>query len=165
MYTGLSYADRLKEVYAPTLIIAGRHDPQASLACSDELAAGIQRADLVVFENSGHAPFIEERKLFIEVVGDFLFETQNTSANPLENNGWSKFNESPSPMPPLSTLTPGALAKANCQQNFEHRELLEPYQHFGNQPRFTLSNQELSTYIEQMGIDSLCLPEAFGAPF
>jgi pimeloyl-ACP methyl ester carboxylesterase len=72
MYTGLSYADRLGEVQAPALILAGRHDPEAPLPCSEQLLAGIPDASLVVFEQSGHSPFIEEPSLFAEVVDAFL---------------------------------------------------------------------------------------------
>jgi pimeloyl-ACP methyl ester carboxylesterase len=68
MYTRLSYADRLAEVRAPTLILAGRHDPQAPLACAEELQRVIPDANLVVFEESGHSPFIEEASLFVATV-------------------------------------------------------------------------------------------------
>lgn len=72
MYTRLSCADRLGEVRAPTLVLAGRHDPEAPLPCSEELARGIPDARLVVFERSGHSPFIEEAPLFARTVGAFL---------------------------------------------------------------------------------------------
>lgn len=72
MYRRLSYADRLGHVQAPALILAGRHDPQASLACSQELRDGIPDGKLVVFEKSGHAPFIEESTLFTGTVESFL---------------------------------------------------------------------------------------------
>jgi proline iminopeptidase len=72
VYARLSYADRLGEVGAPTLIIAGRHDPEAPLPCSQELERGIAAARLVVFEHSGHAPFVEEAPLFAETVEAFL---------------------------------------------------------------------------------------------
>jgi proline iminopeptidase len=74
MYSSLSYADRLGDVRAPTLVIAGRHDPQASMACSEELTEGIPDSRLVVFERSGHAPFIEEGSLFVNTLHDFLGE-------------------------------------------------------------------------------------------
>lgn len=74
MYTRLSYADRLAEVGAPTLILAGRHDPEAPLACSEELRRGIAGANLVVFEHSGHFPFVEETSLFAETVEAFFRE-------------------------------------------------------------------------------------------
>lgn len=72
MYRGLSYADRLGEVRAPTLVIAGRHDPEAGLACSQELLQGIPGARLEIFEESGHAPFIEEARQFAALLAGFL---------------------------------------------------------------------------------------------
>lgn len=72
MYRRLSYAERLVQVQAPTLILAGRHDPQASLSCSQELLQGIPDGRLVIFEKSGHAPFIEEAPLFTDTVDAFL---------------------------------------------------------------------------------------------
>jgi proline iminopeptidase len=72
MYTRLSYADRLEEVQASTLILAGRYDPEAPLQCSRELHKGIPEASLVVFEHSGHFPFVEEASLFTQTVGAFL---------------------------------------------------------------------------------------------
>jgi pimeloyl-ACP methyl ester carboxylesterase len=74
MYTRLSYADRLGEVRASTLILAGRYDPEAPLQCSEELLQGIPDASLVVFEQSGHFPFIEEASLFAQTVDAFLNE-------------------------------------------------------------------------------------------
>jgi pimeloyl-ACP methyl ester carboxylesterase len=74
MYTRLSYTDRLGEVKAPTLILAGRHDPEAPLPCSEELRQGIRDARLIVFAQSGHAPFIEEALQFAQTVGAFLSE-------------------------------------------------------------------------------------------
>ncbi len=74
MYSKLSYADRLGEVRARTLIIAGRHDPEAPLQCSEELLQGISDASLVIFEHSGHSPFVEEASLFAQTVVAFLSE-------------------------------------------------------------------------------------------
>ena len=74
MYTRLSYANRLAEVRAPTLVLAGRHDPEAPLPCSQELAEGIPDASLVIFEQSGYAPHIEEAALFAQTLDAFLNE-------------------------------------------------------------------------------------------
>ena len=74
MYSRLSYAGRLAEVQAPTLIIAGRHDPEAPLQCSEELLQGIADASLVISEHSGHSPFIEEEAHFAQTVDAFLNE-------------------------------------------------------------------------------------------
>lgn len=81
MYKGLSYSDRLQEVRAPALVIAGRHDPEAALPCSQELVEGIPDARLVVFEKSGHAPFIEEGPLFADTLAAFLGARMPPSAN------------------------------------------------------------------------------------
>jgi len=72
MYARLSYSGRLGDVKAPTLILAGRHDPEAPLPCSEELLRGIPDANLIVFERSGHSPFIEEASQFAQTVGTFL---------------------------------------------------------------------------------------------
>lgn len=72
MYARLSYANRLGDVRAPALVLAGRHDPEAPLPCSEELAAGIPDARLVVFERSGHCPFVEEADLFATTLAEFL---------------------------------------------------------------------------------------------
>jgi pimeloyl-ACP methyl ester carboxylesterase len=68
----LDYRGRLGEVRAPTLVLAGRHDPQMPPACGEELARGIPGARLVVFERSGHYPFIEEQGAFWAAIGGFL---------------------------------------------------------------------------------------------
>lgn len=69
---GVDYKPRLDEVRAPTLIMVGRHDPQTPPACAEELAAGIRGARMVVFERSGHAPFVEEPERFSREVAAFL---------------------------------------------------------------------------------------------
>ena len=72
MYRRLSYADRLGQVRAPTLILAGRHDPQSPLPNAQELSRGIPNSKLIIFEESGHSPFIEEAELFKQQVKSFL---------------------------------------------------------------------------------------------
>jgi pimeloyl-ACP methyl ester carboxylesterase len=69
---GVEYRDRLGEVRAPGLVVVGRHDPQTPLPCSQELVDGMPDARMVVFERSGHSPFVEEPDRFCEVVGSFL---------------------------------------------------------------------------------------------
>jgi proline iminopeptidase len=72
MYKQLSYADQLGNVEVKTLILAGRHDPEASLKCSAELQEGIPNSNLVVFEESGHFPYIEGTDLFTQTLTTFL---------------------------------------------------------------------------------------------
>ncbi len=70
--TELDYTTRLGEVTAATLILCGRHDPQFPLPASEQLEDGIRGSRLVVFEQSGHYPFLEEPDRFWESVGEFL---------------------------------------------------------------------------------------------
>jgi pimeloyl-ACP methyl ester carboxylesterase len=64
--------DRLGRVWSQTLICAGLHDPQTPRGCSQELAAGIPYARQVVFEKSGHYPYIEEPGRFETELIDFF---------------------------------------------------------------------------------------------
>jgi pimeloyl-ACP methyl ester carboxylesterase len=72
MYRRLSYADKLTMVAAPTLILVGRHDPEAPVACSKELQLGIPDAHMIIFEESGHFPFIEQPNAFLTIVRQFF---------------------------------------------------------------------------------------------
>jgi NADP-dependent 3-hydroxy acid dehydrogenase YdfG/pimeloyl-ACP methyl ester carboxylesterase/glyoxylase-like metal-dependent hydrolase (beta-lactamase superfamily II) len=71
----LDYSRLLRDVRAPTLVTAARFDPQIPPACAEELARGIPDARLVVFERSGHYPFVEEPDAFWAAAGGFLAET------------------------------------------------------------------------------------------
>jgi proline-specific peptidase len=62
---------RLPEIQVPTLVTGGRHD-EARPAHLAVLAEGIRGAELVIFENSSHMAFIEERGPYIQTVSDFL---------------------------------------------------------------------------------------------
>jgi proline iminopeptidase len=68
----LNYAPKLAEIAVPTLILCGRLDPQCPPRCSEELAHGIPNAELIVFERSGHFPFIEEPGPFWSSAAAFL---------------------------------------------------------------------------------------------
>lgn len=63
---------RLGEIAVPTLVTVGRHDWITPVEASEEIAAGIPDAELVIFENSGHSPQQEEHERFVAVVRDFL---------------------------------------------------------------------------------------------
>ncbi|MFQ5909312.1 MAG: alpha/beta fold hydrolase [Thermoplasmata archaeon] len=62
----------LGKISCPALIIAGKHDPVCPPKFSEVLSDALPESKLVVFENSGHWPFIEEEDKFVEVVSDFL---------------------------------------------------------------------------------------------
>ena len=68
----VEFKDRLSEVKAEALITVGTWDPQTPPAMARELHEGIPSSMLVEFEYSGHAPFVEERELFTEVLARFL---------------------------------------------------------------------------------------------
>lgn len=58
------------DIKVPTLIIKGKHDP----FLDEDETAHIKNAHTELFENSGHAPFIEESDKFKKVVTTFLKE-------------------------------------------------------------------------------------------
>jgi proline-specific peptidase len=68
---GWDVTGRLPEIEVPTLVTGGRHD-EARPAHLATLAGGIRGAKLVIFENSSHMPFVEEREPYLRAVGDFL---------------------------------------------------------------------------------------------
>jgi proline-specific peptidase len=71
---------RLPEIEVPTLVTGGRYD-EARPAHLATLADGIRGAELVIFENSSHMAFIEERELYLRAVGDFLARAEARSAS------------------------------------------------------------------------------------
>ena len=65
--------DRLGEITTPTLILGGQDDWITPPAYSAErLHKGLPHSKLVIFENSGHFPFIEENDKFVAAVSDWL---------------------------------------------------------------------------------------------
>jgi proline iminopeptidase len=70
-WASLDLRDRLPAIRARSLVIAGRHDmlppPRAQ-----EIADGIEGAEFVVFEDSGHFAPVEETEKFVRTVVDFL---------------------------------------------------------------------------------------------
>lgn len=76
----VDYRSRLGEDRAQTLLCVGRYDPQTPLPCSQELKAGIPLSRLVIFEESGHSPFIEEPEQFLQELTRF-FGGENTATN------------------------------------------------------------------------------------
>ena len=62
--------DRLDEIDVPTLLTSGRYD-EATPALQKTLRDGILNSEWVLFEESSHTPFIEERERYMQVVGDW----------------------------------------------------------------------------------------------
>jgi proline iminopeptidase len=66
---------RLASLRMPALVIVGAHDWITPPEEARELTAALPSARLVVFESSGHYPFLEEEERFARVVEAFLRET------------------------------------------------------------------------------------------
>lgn len=64
--------DRLKDIAVPTLVIGARHDWVTPVSQSELIAAGIPDNRLVIFEESGHSPFVEEQEEFVRTVREFM---------------------------------------------------------------------------------------------
>jgi pimeloyl-ACP methyl ester carboxylesterase len=74
-FAGLVTADlraQLGTIGAPTTVFHGRHDALLPLASGEQLAQGIRGAELAVFEQSGHAPPLEEPEAFNAAVARLL---------------------------------------------------------------------------------------------
>lgn len=73
-YGGIEVEDRLSEITAPLLVLAGRLDRTCPPEASEVVAAGVEGARLHVFEESGHMPFVEQQGEYLAVVRKFLQE-------------------------------------------------------------------------------------------
>lgn len=72
-YPSFDALPQLGRVEVPALVLAGRHDwVMAPEETAEPLAEAIPGARLVVFEESGHYPFIEEAEAFRGTLGDWL---------------------------------------------------------------------------------------------
>lgn len=71
-YGGIEVVDRLSTVSQPTLILGGRLDRTCPIEASEVMAWGIPKAELVIFEHSGHMTFVEENERYVQVVRAFL---------------------------------------------------------------------------------------------
>jgi proline iminopeptidase len=78
---GWSVMDRLSEIEAPTLIVAGREDFVFPPECQEQLAAGIPNARLHIVERSGHNPHSERTDEVIREVSRFLISEDSRLAS------------------------------------------------------------------------------------
>ncbi len=63
---------KLAGITTPTAVLHGRHDQLLPLANGEVLAKGIRGAELVVFEQSGHSPHLEEPEAFNAAVAKLV---------------------------------------------------------------------------------------------
>jgi proline iminopeptidase len=69
---GWSSVDRLDQIQAPCLVLVGRHDIPTSWQQSERIARRISGSEVVVLEDSGHFPWLEEPERFFGVLQDWL---------------------------------------------------------------------------------------------
>jgi len=74
-FGGYDLRSRLDELQMPALVIVGAHDWITPPPLAQDLASALPSAQLVVFEDSGHYPFLEEPERFVATVEAFLAET------------------------------------------------------------------------------------------
>jgi proline-specific peptidase len=67
--------DRLGEIRVPTLVMGGRYD-ELRLDHLQDVHEGIGGSELLIFQNSSHTPFHEERQLFMDKVNEFLVRVE-----------------------------------------------------------------------------------------
>ncbi|MCP3026428.1 alpha/beta fold hydrolase [Halobacillus sp. A5] len=67
---------KLELISTPSLIICGRYDVQCPLMYSVEMVESIPNSKLVIFEQSSHYPFLEEKEKFINVFDSFIKDDQ-----------------------------------------------------------------------------------------
>ena len=68
----VDFRGKLRGIGVPTLVLAGRFDRVAIPRHSVQYKALMPQAEFVMFEKSGHMPFMEEPKLHDSVVRAFL---------------------------------------------------------------------------------------------
>jgi proline iminopeptidase len=66
---------RLGSVTAPTLIIVGREDVFTPPSQAERIHKGIPGPELLVFEKSGHSPYVEEPEAFFSAIRGWLART------------------------------------------------------------------------------------------
>jgi pimeloyl-ACP methyl ester carboxylesterase len=71
-YGGFDAEAELSSIRQPVLVLAGRHDRTCSVEAAEMIARRVPKSELVIFEQSGHLPFVEEQKLYLEAVRNFL---------------------------------------------------------------------------------------------
>jgi pimeloyl-ACP methyl ester carboxylesterase len=69
---GVDLEERLSEIKAPTLLLAGRFDRASAPEASESMAGAIAGSELRILEQSGHMTYVEEQEAFVTSVGDFL---------------------------------------------------------------------------------------------
>jgi proline iminopeptidase len=72
---GWSSVDRLDQIQAPCLVIVGRHDIPTSWQQSERIARRVSGSEVVILEDCGHFPWLEEPERFFDVLERWLDKT------------------------------------------------------------------------------------------
>jgi 3-oxoadipate enol-lactonase len=72
--------DRISNIIAPTVVLVGKEDILVPVRMSEELAAGINGAELVVLEGAGHGVYYEAADKFNLAVLEFLSKVENQTS-------------------------------------------------------------------------------------
>lgn len=73
------YLPLLKKIQVPTLVVVGREDVYTPVALAEEIYEQIPGAKLVVIENAGHMPNLEQADTFNEALGSWLNKCASAS--------------------------------------------------------------------------------------
>jgi pimeloyl-ACP methyl ester carboxylesterase len=76
---GVGVEDRLSELHMPTLLIWGRHDHIFPARHAEAARDKLPNGRVVIFDDSGHTPQMEEPDRFNRLVLDFLTEPASRS--------------------------------------------------------------------------------------
>lgn len=68
----MDYRSHLSDVTIPTLVTVGRHDWITPVEYSEVIADLLPNAELVVFEESGHSPNLDQQEEYLACVREFL---------------------------------------------------------------------------------------------
>jgi len=71
----LDMRNLLSRITIPVLVEYGRHDPFYPVSLGEYVSRSIRDSKLVIFENSGHYPFLEESEQFNKELSSFLDRT------------------------------------------------------------------------------------------
>jgi proline iminopeptidase len=71
-----SSVDRLGAIEVPVLVIAGRHDAFTAWPQAERIAGRLPDAEVIVFENSAHFPWLDEPDAFFDAINEWLTSRQ-----------------------------------------------------------------------------------------
>lgn len=72
-----TWLPHLSSITVPTLILAGRADLFFTVQQAEQLNTGLSRSTLIVFEESGHFPYVEEPDRFVAAVRRWIRQNRD----------------------------------------------------------------------------------------